>query len=259
MKIYRKLLFLLTALTVVFGSQAQEEMGKKERKAALKKITSTYRTWDKVQIDGKVQTDLLPVSASVRIYMENDRLIDVSVRAPFVGEAARIVITRDSVLAINKIKRTYCSEPIGDLMAVLPVGLPDLQDILLARVFVAGQGELSSRNADDCVMLSFPGEEGFAILPPAIQTPPLTYGFSTSPDGLLTSFVAISEEKGLAFNADFSYDFNQTVLAASLQRGERSVSAQLAYSDPNFKPKEPTAPAVGNNYKKVSPRQVIKF
>lgn len=259
MKIYGKLLLLAAVIAVAFGASAQEEMGRKERKEALKKITATYRTWDKVQIDGKVQTDMLPVSASVRIYMENDRLVDVSVRAPFVGEAARVRITTDSVLAINKIKRTYCSESIEDLMNILPVGLPDLQDILLARVFVAGKGELSSRNADDCVMLAFPGEEGMAILPPALESPAVTYGFACSADGLLTSFVAMEQERNLAFDADFSYGYNETAIDAELQRGERSVGARLTYSSPDFKPKAMAAPSVGSGYKKVSPRQVIKF
>lgn len=259
MKLYRRLILLLTICTLALGASAQTEMSKKERKTALKQITSTYRTWDKVQIDGKLQTELLPVSATVRIYMENDRLIDVSVRAPFVGEAARVLITTDSILAINKIKRTYCSESIESLMRILPVGLPDLQDILLARVFVAGKGELSSRNADDCVMLTFPEEEGYAVLPPAIVNPPVTYGFATSAQGVLTSFMAVSEAHGLAFDADFSYDFNQTEIAAALSRGEKTVSARLTYQDPDFKPKAMAAPSVGANYKKVSPRQVIRF
>lgn len=258
MKFARHISLLLTALVIAFSASAQTEMSKKERKNALKSITSTYRTWNSVQIDGKVQTDLIPLSITAKIYMENDQLIDISLRAPFVGEAARVVLTQDSILAINKIKRTYACESITHLMSVLPVGMCDLQDILLARVFVAGKGEISSRNADDCQMLMADGGNCI-IVPPAIAAPQVDYGFTTSGDGKLLQFMAFYPGKELSFESEFSYDFNQTSIFGSLVRNGRNVTATLTYPDPNFKPSAPKEASVGKNYQKVSLRQVMKF
>lgn len=119
----------------VFGAKAQEME------------LPAYSDWGSVELNGKLYMERLPLTPSVKIYMKKSSEISVSVRAPFIGEVGRIEIAGDSILAVNKMKRIYCSESIEGLKYDYPDIVGDLQALLLGRVVVFRDGQLSHRNA----------------------------------------------------------------------------------------------------------------
>lgn len=252
--------FILSILLLLpISAFAQDELPKNDRKAVVKAVTSTYRTWNSVRLDGKIQTSLIPVSPSVRIYMEKDRLIDASVRAPFLGEVARVVVSNDTALVINKMTRVYAKLAVADLLRDIPVGIGELQDLLLGRVFVAGAGEFSVRNADDVAM--FPAAEGGTLLlPPPVEVPvEVKYGFRVADDGKLMLFMALPEGIDIQAIAEYSYEYNQTSVAASYQYGQKKFDATLSYSAPAFNA-DPIAPVnIDSGYRQGSLRDVLRF
>ena len=89
-------------------------------------------------IEGKLKMKGLPLSPSLKIFLSPDSLIDISVRAPFVGEAGRLIISPDSVLIVNKMNKSYAKEGIADFLRIYPGGISDVQDLLLAKFFLPG-------------------------------------------------------------------------------------------------------------------------
>ena len=71
----------------------------------LFRSVKSYSNWGSVELNGKFRCSLLPISATVKIYMKKDKEIMASVRAPFVGEVARVEVAEDSVLIVNKMKQ----------------------------------------------------------------------------------------------------------------------------------------------------------
>lgn len=121
-------------------------------------ITPTYTPWETVELNGKLHMDKLPVTPKARIYMKKGEVIDISIRASFLGEVGRILITPDSILAVNKMKRVYCNESIGLITDRLPGALSELQTMLLGRVSVFGNGELSADNIAN-LNIAIPGQD----------------------------------------------------------------------------------------------------
>lgn len=120
----------------------------RERKEVTEIITAGYKPWLKVGMNGKLKCDLLPVSPSLKISMEHDKSLYMSVRAPFVGEVFRIEFENERLLIVNKSKKRYNrieSEKVKQFLS-------PLQSLMLGRVVVFGEGELSQSN---CKRLDF--------------------------------------------------------------------------------------------------------
>mgnify|MGYP002908447808 FL=1 len=74
-----------------------------EGQAFLNALAASYTPWSSVQLDGKLRMDKLPVSPSVRIYMEKGKKLYISVRAPFVGDDGGVtnVLSNDALFKIQ--------------------------------------------------------------------------------------------------------------------------------------------------------------
>ncbi len=123
-------------------TDAANPLSKKEKRQLLTDAAGEAPEWSEMSLKGKLQSDLLPLTATVKVYMRRDSLLLMSFSAPFVGEVARLEIDTDSITAVNKMKRTVTRVPVRDLRAVLPGSLCELQDFLTGRVVIYGQGLL---------------------------------------------------------------------------------------------------------------------
>ena len=84
------------------------------------------------------------MSSSVQVRMVRGRDIFISLR-PMLGiEVGRLLITADSVYAVDKIHKRYIAEKVSILTAGIPVTVSDVQDIFLGRPFVIGKGTLDA-------------------------------------------------------------------------------------------------------------------
>lgn len=118
------------------------------RKEALGAILPNYREWNTAMLNGKLRLQGLPISPSIKIFMQKGQKISISVRASIMGEVARIDLSGDSILAVNKMKRTYCLESIGNLRYDYPGLINDIQSLLLGRVVILQVGELTADNSE---------------------------------------------------------------------------------------------------------------
>lgn len=131
---------------------------------------------ENISIRGKLKMQGLPVSPSLQIFMVPDSLIDISIRAPFVGEAGRMVITPDTAIVVNKMNKTFVKESITDFLKFYPGDISDLQKLLLAQVFIPGY-DLEETPIFDLVDIYFEDNQYNVIPKPEAQISGVEYGF----------------------------------------------------------------------------------
>lgn len=187
----------------------------------LEGITPTYTQWESVELNGKLHMDKLPITPKARIYMKRGEVIDISVRASFLGEVGRIRITPDSIMAVNKMKKVYCCESIGLVTDRLPGALSELQTILLGRVNVFGNGELSADNIEN-LNIAIPGQDlyGTEIDP----TDP------DSPAWELTGVMEIDDNDDLEYDYIIFRDGRVNAVDMKVEAADMELAMASAYS-----------------------------
>lgn len=108
-------------------------------------ILATLGDWQTLQTGGNISLKGgNNMSSSVQVRMVRGRDIFISLR-PMLGiEVGRLLITADSVYAVDKIHKRYIAEKVSILTAGIPVTVSDVQDIFLGRPFVIGKGTLDA-------------------------------------------------------------------------------------------------------------------
>ena len=107
-------------------------------------VVSTLGDWQTLQTGGDITLNAgSSFSSSIQVRMVRDQAIYISLR-PLLGiEVGKLLITADSVYAVDKVHKRYVAEKVALLTAGIPVTVSDVQDIFLGRPFIIGQGTLS--------------------------------------------------------------------------------------------------------------------
>lgn len=148
----------------IFPGLAQEPLAEEEREMVVAAITEPWEEWESLSLSGKLKMAGLPLNPSVKIYMRRDSSVFISLRAPLMGEVGRAEIMGDSLLVVNKMKKTYVRESLEGALSYYPGSLSDIQDLLLGRVVIPGFGLLSHENPE--VAEIYPEEDGeYSLIP----------------------------------------------------------------------------------------------
>lgn len=167
-------------------------------------IAESYMPWQSAEFNGKLRCDRLPLSPTVRIYMECDSLVQISLRAPLVGEVGRLELSATRFTAVNKLKRTYCSEETSRLLELYPGLIRDIQNLLLARVVVFGSGPLGHDNLAR-VEVEEDREGGWMLIPEVKGNAlSLKYGYIVGAGGRTRALAAALPGKG---DLEVKYDY----------------------------------------------------
>lgn len=193
-------------------------------------IIVSYQPWHSAEFSGKLRSDRLPLSPTVKMYMVRDSLLQISVRAPLIGEVGRLSVTRDEFLAVNKMKRVYCLEPAESLFDIWPTLLSDLQCLFLARVAILGSGELDADN-EAIVEIGEDGEGNWLLLPRTDSGAlPFNYGYIVGPGLRTNAMMAAVPGKG-SLAIEYAYRDRGEQMKITLDRnGGRSFEAELDFS-----------------------------
>ena len=107
-------------------------------------VVSTLGDWQTLQTGGDITLNAgSSFSSSIQVRMVRDQAIYSSLR-PLLGiGVGKLLITADSVYAVDKVHKRYVAEKVSLLTAGIPVTVSDVQDIFLGRPFIIGQGTLS--------------------------------------------------------------------------------------------------------------------
>lgn len=155
---------ILLLIAVLWSAKLSAQVPVDRKQEIVDSIALHTGDWEKVTLSGKLKMDGLPLSPSMKIFMEKDSSIMISLRAPFMGEVGRAEFSGDSLLVVNKMKKTYVKESLSSLLSGYPLTIGDVQNIILGNIVIAGAGTLSQDNMG-CVDLFEAGEGTTLVIP----------------------------------------------------------------------------------------------
>ena len=236
-----------------------EPLGEEARNEFVDSVTASYFPWEELSMSGKLSSPMLPLTASVKLYMKRDSLIVMSISAPLIGEAARIEIDNGYALAVNKLHNTYTTAETAALEAFCPGGLSALQNLLLGRMSVLGAGQLSPALAP-MVDIYDAGQGLWMVLPMQdIENSPFVYFYTVDGVSLLLRRFAVLAQSGegeLDFN--YTYDSRSTTIDISADMGGKGLSATLKLHDPDASAKPISRIELSSKYKQTDLKGVLK-
>ena len=107
-------------------------------------VIATLGDWQTLQTGGNITLNAgSNFSSSIQVRMVRDQAIYISLR-PMLGiEVGKLLITADSLYAVDKVHKRYVAEKVSLLTAGIPVTVSDVQGIFLGRPFIIGKGTLN--------------------------------------------------------------------------------------------------------------------
>lgn len=216
----------MVVFSLIYGGNqslsAQELLSGKKAVAAVEEITKSYRPWRSASWNGRLKSDMLPVSVTVKAYMLRDSLTLISLRAPLVGEVARVEIDNKSLLIANKMNKRYVRYDLGNFGARSRMVHSNLQDILIGRVTVIGKGTLSKADCKEVDIYSI-GSDGWLVaarLPEEIGG--ASYGYAVDTAGQIFE---VMTTLGKAYSAQSSDNMPSVAENVSVE-----ASAEIRYN-----------------------------
>lgn len=234
------------------------------RSGALGAILPHYNEWNTVRMNGNLRLKGLPISPSVRIFMERSKRISISVRVSLLGEVGRIEVSGDTVLGINKMKRTYCVESLKNLKYDYPDIIGDLQTLLLGRITIFQAGELAEINSDFVdFTLGDARTVGWFIDYPRgeVESDELSYRYTVDPDGLITNLLAAVSigTNEYTLNLDYTYPSDGHDIDIHFMKDDRTkFTGTVYFGEPQWEaaPLEPVQ--INSRYTEMRISQFIK-
>lgn len=147
---------------------------------------TNFGAWSTLSASGRVQISAgkQQISSSMQLKMTRDQQISISIR-PLLGiEMAKLIITGDTLTILDRYHKIYVQEQISLLTASVPVNIATLQDILLGRAFIVGQGTMQA-SMDRQVSIEH-GDAG-TLITPHEQIAGFSYSFGFDNDCHITS------------------------------------------------------------------------
>lgn len=252
------LLGMLPWLEACAGEGDPQPVDPELKKEIVDSITSNYYDWETISMSGKLSSPRLPVTASLKVYMERDSLVLMAVSAPLVGEVARIEIDGERILAVNKMSNTYSSIAMEEIEPICPGGLTALQNLLLGRINILGEGELNRENADSLEI--YLGEAGWVVLPNQdLENAPYAYLYTVNETSYqLEKFLVLSETEDLSFDCAYEWTDKYLIVDMQCEGVVNGLSATLRLNYPDEKTKEMKRMNINSKYKEVSPRRLLQ-
>lgn len=221
-------------------------------------IVAGYTDWKTVELNGKLRMEGLPLTPSIRIYMERDCSVSISIRAPFVGEVGRFEANTDSVSAINKMNRTYSTYAVAD--SPVPVDVSTLQCLLLGRINIPGYGQFSNETASLVDMYINDSFQQVLLLPKQkAEIEGCSYGFVTDSEGELADvIVTIDSAEDDSVTVEYARNNDATDIDILAAIGERIYHAQLELKPPKWDSGDLAPFTPGPKYRRLPFRDFLK-
>lgn len=263
MKFLSTLIFIFSAVCISMAQivTSDQNINMNESAEDLKEYEiewPEYEFWNVVTLQGKLKMQGLPVTPSVKIFMQNDSIISLSLRAPFVGEVGRLDINPTTITIVNKMNKTYVSEDISALLQFYPGGISDIQDLLLGRFFLPG---FDINTADLDQLVDFYYDEGkFNLVPKgAAELEGIKYGFTVDRDFRPLLIMILPEKReDIEIAAIYDYDSKGYDLRLAIQANNALQDLTFEFKNPEWKGEMPAPVDTSKKYKKLSFDQFFK-
>lgn len=230
-----------------------------EKKLIGERIASRNTEWKKVELNGRVLIDVLPVKPSIKIYMEQGKQLLISVRAPLIGEAARIEITPEEVVGINKNKQTYFKTSPKSVLDADPNIISELQAIFLGRVALPGYGEFKMDQLDKIDILQNESDSFMVVPTETIGDGIVNFGYSVSVTGLLEELVGMYKNWEGYLNLSYDYAGEKMQIKGEYVDSKPVQRVTLQFDAPNWEASGFSRMKIPASYRQVGFRELLKL
>lgn len=220
--------------------------------------------WQTMQTGGNIKLNAgSSFSSSIQVRMVKDQAIYISLR-PMLGiEAGRLIITADSLYAVDKIHKRYIAEKVSILTSGIPVTVSEVQDMFLGRPFIIGKGTVDNETKSG---LNVTREGNTVVLSPDEQYKGYGYAFTFDKNGRITS-LDIVPTGGKTAAYQVKYDDVRGTSAGNVAHGininatveRKAMSLALNYKDIDWNGKVKIDASIPQNYKRMSARDLFSM
>ena len=220
-------------------------------------ILGTLGEWQTLQTSGNISLKGgNNFSSSVQVRMIRNEAIFISLRPVFGIEVGRLLITADSLYAVDKVHKRYIAEKVSILTAGIPVTVSDVQDIFLGRPFIIGKGTLKPEHEP---MITVTAEHNTVVLTPNESYKGYGYSFTFDKSNRITSLDIVPQgSTTAAYQVKFggvktttagniAHDIN---VDATVEKKKMSFS--LNYKDIDWNKQVKVDRSIPSNYKRMS-------
>ncbi len=216
--------------------------------------------WKTLSMQGKLSFTGLPMRVNVKVYMKRGEAVILSARAPILGEVARIEISQDSIVFINKHTRCYNIQSFAGLTSDPKTYLCDLQDILLGQVALPGNGRMTPELASKSQWILMPGDNALIHPTDPLQIRGTECGFvMDSSCWQLRSFVLMLTKPGVVVSTSYIYGEDDWTLGLEISVNNKKMNGEVDLSYPDYSPAPLEFTVIGNKYKKVDVKELMRF
>lgn len=158
----------------------EERYGSGDRKQKsdydVKTVVENNSDWQDITISGTLSIGTTSsLSSAVVIKMIKDKSVSISIR-PILGiEMGKIYFAGDTLTVVDKYHKAYVKESISSLLGDY-INVPVLQNLLLSRPFLIGEGAVTADNSDNFKSSDGKDSENW-VLSPKKQYGDFAYNF----------------------------------------------------------------------------------
>ena len=162
----------------------------------------------------------------MQVRMIRGKSIYISVRPLGMVEVAKMIITGDTLIVVDKLHKRYLCENVKLLTAGVPATVSTLQDIFLGRAFVLGKGTLNSGLASEVTLTHV---DGSYMVQPKEQYQGFTYDFKFDQDNKI---VSLEVTPATAAASTYAVDYSDVrATAAGRIAGRIDVATRVNKTD----------------------------
>ena len=227
-------------------------------------VIATLGDWQTLQTGGNIKLNAgNSFSSSIQMRMVRDQAIFISLR-PILGiEVGRLLITADSLYAVDKVHKRYIAEKVSILTSGIPLTVSDVQDIFLGRPFIIGKGTM---NESVKAGITVTREGNMVLLTPGEQYKGYGYTFTFDKNNRITSLDIVPVSSGTAaFQVKYS-DVKGTT-AGNIAHGinanatvdNKKMALSLTYKDIDWNGNVKIDRSIPGGYSRMSARDLFSL
>ena len=232
---------------------------------AMESIIATLGDWQTMQTGGNIKLSAgSSFSSAIQVRMVRDQAIYISLR-PMLGiEVGRLLITADSLYAVDKVHKRYIAEKVSFLTAGIPVTVSDVQDIFLGRPCIIGKGTLDE-SLKNLVTAIDSGKDIYVKANEAFKGYGYAFAFNKSRQ---INLLSISPEGSLAA-PDYVVNYSDVrkTTAGNIAHGlnavatieNKKVSLSLSYKNIDWNGNVKIDRSLPNGYSRMSARDLFSL
>ena len=227
-------------------------------------VIATLGDWQTLQTGGNIKLNAgSSFSSSIQMRMVRDQAIFISLR-PILGiEVGRLLITADSLYAVDKVHKRYIAEKVSILTSGIPLTVSDVQDIFLGRPFIIGKGTMNESVKAGTTVTR---EGNMVLLTPGEQYKGYGYTFTFNKNNRITSLDIVPVSGATAaFQVKFS-DVRGTT-AGNIAHGinanatvdNKKMALSLTYKDIDWNGNIKIDRSIPSGYSRMSARDLFSM